>query len=203
MYTFSLKPELTDTQLQNITERFHFEKQDYPVLKSLYQELLSQVDAKCFFHIYIEGDLPDIPYQRYAVVLVTLSRQADDYINSKTDAGSISEAYMADCLALELLAQSYALTADRIHEVTGLWANACQFPGNEYPMSMTAALLKCFSDLPVRTTKAGVMVPAKSVVYITPLTVKKPLSDCTHVCKGCRNLSCANRSDTLPLSYNP
>jgi len=194
VYTFSLKPELTDAQLQSLTDRFHFAKQDYPVLKSLYQELLSQVDAKCFFHIYSEGDLPGIPYQKYAVVLATLSGQTDDYINSKTDAGIISEAYMADCLALELLAQSYALAADRIHQVTGLWANACQFPGNEYPISMTAELLKCFSDLPVRTTKAGVMVPAKSVVYITSLTVKKPSHDCTHICKGCRNYSCASRS---------
>ncbi len=194
MHTFSLKPELTDTRLQNMMERFHFEKQDYPVLKALYQELLSQVDAKCFFHIYKEGDLPAIPYQRYAVVLVTLSGQTDDYIHSKTNNGSLSEAYMADCLALELLAQSYSLTADHIHQVTGLWANACQFPGNEYPISMTAALLKCFPDIPVRANKAGVMVPAKSVVYITQLTQEKPARDCSHICKDCRNHSCASRS---------
>lgn len=193
MYTFSLKPELTEKQLKSALARFHFGTEDYPALCSVYQELLPQVDAKCFFYIYNEESIPNIPYEKYAVVLATLSRQTDTYIDSKTNAGCISEAYMADCLALELLSQSYALIAESIHRFTGLWAGACEFPGNEYPISMAPSLLKHFHKVPVSVNKAGVMTPAKSVVYITQLTSTAPSHSCNDVCAGCQNLSCTSR----------
>ncbi len=193
MYTFSLKPELTEEQLKSALTRFHFGREDYPALWSVYQELLPQVDAKCFFHIYKEGSIPNIPYEKYAVILATLSRQTDIYIDSKTNAGCISEAYMADCLALELLSQSYALIAEGIHRFTGLWANTCEFPGSKYPISMASSLLECFHKVPVSANKAGVMTPAKSVVYITQLTLTPPSSDCSNICTGCQNLSCTSR----------
>ncbi len=203
VYTFSLNPRLTDSQLQTMLKRFHFDRQDAPALHFLYQELLLAADAKCFFYINKKGDVPGIPYDSFAVAAVTLSSAADEYIQSKTDSGSISDAYMADCLALELLSRCYVLTAQRIHEVTGLWANACEFPGNEHPLSMTAGLLKRFPDIPICANKAGVMLPAKSVVYITQLTTEKPQEDCSHICKSCQNVSCPNRTNRSTVSFNP
>jgi len=187
-----LNVELTETEINRIREQYHFEKKDESRLFQIYEMFLSFVRTRAWYQICESGEINGIIYKKYAVVLVTLSEYVDRLIELESEAGNISGAYMLDCIASELLAVAYQQIADKIYEETHLWQASYEFPGDSLPMELLPIILDRFSDTPVHLNQAGMMIPAKSVVYLTKLVQERQNSIC-NICENCRNLTCLNR----------
>lgn len=194
MKQITLKVELTEAEVNRMRERYHFEKKDESRLYRMYEMLLSFIRAEAWYKVCGSGEIDGIAYEKYAVVLVTLSEFTDRLIELEGEAGNISDAYMLDCIALELLAVAYQQVADKIYEETHLWQAGYEFPGDSLPLELIPVILDKLSGVPVHLNQAGMMIPAKSVVYLTKLVEERQKSSC-HICENCRNLTCPNRQE--------
>ena len=188
----SLTIELTDADIHKLLQRYHFMESDYKSVIHLYYALFPLVKAEVFIE-YNPG-YEFIEYNHYVVIAVTLGEYVDRLIALYSEAEKVSQAYMIDCIALELLMRAYRKAVQEVHVKTGLWVQRMEFLGDKYPINKTLEILQHMQQTHITCNAAFMMSPQKSTVFVAELTEKpKDIDKSCTLCQDCKRISCPNR----------
>ncbi len=188
----SLIIELTDTEILKMMRKYHFVENDYEQMLHLYYALQPLLHVEAFLE-YDPG-YEFIEYERYVVVAVTLGESVDHLIALYSKAGKVLQAYMIDCIGLELLLCAYREIVKEVHVRTGLWAQKMDFLGDKYPIHYTKEILHHMQQQQITCNESFMMRPQKSTMFVTELRGRAKKMDVGALCENCSSLTCPNRS---------
>ncbi|MCM1253342.1 MAG: hypothetical protein NC321_11015 [Clostridium sp.] len=183
--------------LANMCEKFHYEETQIPELREVAGEMLPLMRGEAFWE---RGKIrPDKQeeYQDgasvYENVVMSLGAGLDDLQDSYSGKGLLSQSYMLEVLASELLLKGYDAYNRYIKENTDWHVARYHFPGGEekFPLDMLPRLLEEAGGK-VSCNTAFCMLPKKSVAFVAELTQDEKVQ-CGAVCIGCQNTRCQNR----------
>lgn len=174
---------------------WHFEKRDLELLERMAVELEKAADPQFFYRIFHRekeedesGAWGEIPYEDYALCLVSLGEGADRLLESYTKKGRHLETYMLECLSMEMLLLLYERGSREIEKRHG-------FAGSyDFLEKNLESFLKIFekeSKNPVKYKK-GCLIPQKSAVYLQPVFLQK--REQRNICQNCSRADCDRRS---------
>ncbi len=168
--------------------RYHFNDNEKAEIIRIYRKIAPRVHA--IFHHIIEEDKDG---EKSALVVASLGRAIDEFQNNLLEKGNIQEAYIVDCLGLDLLSLAYEKIDERLHESTGLYAGGYQFAGSDdFPLESIPEAMKKLGQKKIRYNDAFVLVPKKSVVFRTQLFEKQ--QEKHSKCSSCSAKKCVFRS---------
>lgn len=131
----------------------------------------------------------------YEGVVMTLGTGLDCLQESYHKKGMLTESYMLEALASELLLHGYKAYNRHVREAGGWHVARYHFPGSEksLPLEMLSDMLSRFS-VQVSCNEAFCIMPKKSVVFLAELTQDETVR-CEGICVGCENAGCSNRME--------
>ena len=197
--------------LREFSKKYHYEEPQLPTLAavavSMQKAILSDVrDGKAGWNC---GAFPLNGRETVAECLpvcITLGPGIDALQESYLQQGLLSEAYMVETLASELLLQAYPRWNDWVAERGAAQIEAQEAQGalhvrryhflgseGECPIESLPELLKELK-VPVTCTSAYCMLPKKSVAFYAELTQEQDVH-CEGICVGCGSRSCPNRME--------
>lgn len=193
-------PELLDCFpredfLREICKKYHYEELRIKELRAVAEEMrpLMHRDAcweTCSPWVWdgeAEGDTA------YEGVVMTLGKALDCLQEDYHERGMLTESYMLEVLASELLLCGYRAYNRRVREKGKGHVARYHFPGSEesFPLEMLPRMLSRFS-LQVSCNEAFCMLPKKSVAFLAELTRDERIV-CGGICMGCGSINCPNR----------
>ena len=168
--------------------RYHFNDSDKLEIIRTYRKIAPRVHA--IFHYVLEKDKNG---NEFALVVASLGRAIDEYQNIFLSKENIQQAYIVDCLGLDLLSLAYEKIDEKLHESTGLYAGGYQFAGSDdFPLESIPEAMKKLGQKKIRYNDAFVLVPKKSVVFRTQL-FEKPQEKHSK-CSSCSAEKCVYRT---------
>lgn len=211
-------PELLDGFLdrdfiEKVREKFHYEEADSGGLQAVAGEMLPLMRREacwevCAPWIWKGGEEKNAAYEG---VVMTLGKGLDHLQERYHKEGMLTESYMLEALASELLLHGYR-AYNRHVKAAGEWHVArYHFPGSEksLPLDALPHMLSSFS-VEVSCNEAFCILPKKSVVFLAQLTQDEQVR-CEGICAGCGNVRCSNRMEEdaqmerritdMPLTY--
>ena len=211
-------PELLDGFLDRdfinkVCVKFHFEEMQMSELQAVAREMLPLMRREAFWEvcapwIWNNGESTDVVYEG---IVMTLGKELDCLQESYHKEGMLTESYMLEALASELLLQGYSAYNRHVREVSSWHVARYHFPGNEKNLSleMLPHMLSKFS-VQVSCNEAFCVMPKKSVVFLAELTQDAQVK-CEGICVDCENVRCSNRMEEdvqmgrtitdMPLTY--
>lgn len=191
--------QLNREELLAAAEDWHFDRGAFPDLQRMYRALLPLLET--------EVTVVWKPELLTAYCAVTLGAGIDRLQEQCSDSGSVSGAYMLECLGSVLLQKAYDTVDELLRENTGLFVQRYIFPGDgELPLSENARILERIreadaADPPaVSCNGSYVLTPQKSVVFVAVLGEDRRDR---HLCDTCRSVNCPNRKNGSRFSNNP
>jgi len=192
METVELRIRMTGEELKEAAKRYHFQEEDFPLWDALYQGILPLLQVKAY---YKWGERRvQIPYEEYAVVFVTLGDGVDALQNVYLERQCLSEAYIIECVSLAVLEKAYGEFVKQLQKKTGKWAEKIDFLGDTYPIEMLPDLYQGFGAMDITYNESLVLLPAKSVAFLLPMSVERHEGAC-NICIHCRNKKCIFRRE--------
>lgn len=197
--------------LERVRVKFHYEKTRLEELRVVAEEMYPLLCREAFWERkQAEGQADEeIAVRRieeeasacrtspsktqYEQVVMSLGAGVDALQEHYSGQGHLSQSYMLEVLAGELLMQGYGAYNRYVAETTDRHVARYHFPGSEeaYPLEMLPDLLKGFQGQ-VTCNEAFCMIPKKSVVFVAELTQDEKVR-CEGICVGCNSIHCANR----------
>jgi hypothetical protein len=184
------KDNIRQLNYEEMRKRYHFRRADLERLRRLGDEALFAVEPVMYCAPY-DGSL--------CAVIVSLGAKIDALQDGYSAQGCLIDAYMIECIAMELLKNTYELAAAALHEAYGLWMDGYDFLGERYPIELTADVFKLLQPKEISYNQAYMLTPKKTVIFLTTLQQERQDSYC-HVCGRCSNMACPNRR-TEHLNY--
>lgn len=198
MQQIKIELELTKTDLENCARRYHFTEENTEQLQRVYASM--QLLLECYLEyekleaLFEEGE--ENPQKEKGeekiFCAVTLGPWIDEMQEIYQRAGQVMTAYMAECIAMELLSKAYEKAATFLYEEYGLWVAKYEFYGEERGLKQMAEDIKTYQIKHVRCNGAYQLLPQKSVVFQVILTHEKEERIC-NICESCGALHCPNR----------
>lgn len=197
----SLTESMTkDLFLREFSRKYRYEEPQLPdlaaVAVSMQKSILKDVeDGKAGWSCGAipagEDDMPD----GYLAVCITLGPGIDTLQESYLQQGLLSEAYMVETLASELLLKAYPQWNEWVAGQCALHVRRYHFlgSGEDCPIEVLPRLLKEL-EVPVTCTSAYCMLPKKSVAFYAELTTERDVR-CEGICAGCKSVGCPNRME--------
>lgn len=204
--------------LEKVCMKFHYEKDRMEELLKVAEEMLPLIRREAFWERRKSDIGNNCASQTadavYEEVVMSLGSGLDDLQESFHEKGMLSESYMLEALASELLLEGYGAYNRYVKESGSRHVARYYFPGSEkeFPLKMVPALLSAF-QVPVTCNEAFCITPKKSVIFLAELTADEQVQ-CESICTGCRNMHCPNRVENdsirgrmlakmadMPLSY--
>lgn len=201
---------LCEGDLKNMCSRYHFEDTGLSLLQTTYRE--------CFAERMVTVYCREVPYsgenrrrdweipcdggenhcgggaEEKLAVLMTLGQQTDEMQAGYMKQGKLSEAYAMDCIAAELLYRAYEEADRLIFEKTGMWCGRYRFPGSDIPMEVNREIVEAMGAAEVVCNDAFVLIPKKSVAYLTYMQKEKPETGRRNtMCADCGRKDCPNQ----------
>ncbi|MDE7222827.1 MAG: hypothetical protein K2O34_03465 [Acetatifactor sp.] len=211
-------PELLDNFLDRdfiikVCEKFHYEEIHLSELQTVAGEMLPLMRREAFWEvctpwIWNNGESADVVYEG---IVMTLGKELDCLQESYYKKGMLTESYMLEALASELLLRGYSAYNRHVRDVSGWHVARYHFLGSEKNLSleMLPHMLSKFS-VQVSCNEAFCIMPKKSVVFLAELTQDAQVK-CEGICVGCGNVRCSNRTEEdvqmrrtitdMPLTY--
>ncbi len=193
----------TPAFLRAVLKKYHYGEEQLQELADVAEKMMPYVRSEaCWDHglLYEAGLADGGEEQQYncAEVLMTLGKGPDILQERFAVRGRLSECYMVESLASELLLRGYAAYNQYIAEHTALHVARYHFPGSgqEFPLERLKGMLERLA-LPVKCNEAFCMIPKKSVAFVAELTGDAARS-CQGICTGCDSRSCPNRMEEGP-----
>lgn len=195
-------PELLDSFLdikfiKKVCEKFHYEEINLSELQAVAGEMLPLMRREAFWEVCAPwtwdcGEKKDAVYEG---VVMTLGKGLDCLQESYHKEGMLTESYMLEALASELLLHGYKAYNHHVRETGGWHVARYHFPGSEksLPLEMLPDMLSRFS-VQVSCNEAFCIMPKKSVVFLAELTQDETVR-CEGICVGCENVRCSNRME--------
>jgi hypothetical protein len=202
------KHDIRQLNYETMRKRYHFQRADLEQLRRLGNEALFAVEpvmycAPCAMRdgqlremtesvnggMLIPGQVGD---ETLCAVIVSLGAGIDALQDSYEEKGCLTDAYMIECIAMELLQKTYELAAASLHEIYGLWMDGYDFLGERYPIELTEEVFGLLAPEEISYNQAYMLTPKKTVVFLTTLRKERKNSSCS-VCDWCSNTGCQNR----------
>lgn len=193
MNTTDIRISMETKDLKHIIARCHFREEDFFSLQALSAAVAPLLQVRAY-SLWKNGD-GIISYPQYAVVFLTLGSGIDALQELYLDRNCLSEAYMIECIALELLTKAYREFVKSVQKKTGRWAEKIDFLGDSYPVELLPELYQEFGQMDISYNEKLVLSPKNSVVFLLPMTDKKQENACS-ICGNCSNKMCLLRSIT-------
>lgn len=190
--------------LREFSKKYHYDEPQLPTLAAVAVSMQESIrrdeqDGKAGWNCAVvsmsDEGIPD----KYLPVCITLGPGVDALQESYLRQSLLTEAYMVETLASELLLGAYPLwndwVASRGTGQTALHVHRYHFLGNEdsCPIESLPELLKEL-EVPVTCTAAYCMLPKKSVAFYAELTKDKGVA-CEGICVDCSRKDCPNRME--------
>lgn len=188
-----LHPYIDENAMPQIVSRYHFRKQDEDKMQVLIQRLCQISEAVVYFADKEQEET------RLAV-LVTLGAGVDALQEEYTAAGQLTESYMIECIAMELLKNAYEQAADRIYNYYGLWMEGFDFLGERVPMEAMEEMFALLKPEEISYNQAYMLTPKKTVAFYTTLTDSRKTAYC-NLCRTCSHTKCIHRKGNLTYGY--
>ncbi len=186
----NLMVALETEDFKNMIVKYHFRKEDFASLQSLSRMLVPLLRTKAYYVWKEKGDV--ITYEKYAVVFLTLGDGPDALQEVYLSRNCLSEAYMLECIALELLTKAYEEFVKITQKETRMWAVKIDFLGDTYSIEILPELYQEFDQMDISYNEKLVLSPGKSVVFLLPVSEKEEEYPCD-ICKNCENQDCLFR----------
>ena len=135
-------------------------------------------------------------------VVMTLGAGVDALQERYLAESKLTEAYMVEVLASEILLVAYTAYNQYVRENTDRAVSRYHFLGADaaHPLEGLPELLTR-SGLAVTCTEGYCMLPKKTVAFYAELTADKTVS-CEGICMGCGRTDCPNRMDAAKSQGN-
>lgn len=193
---------LTPAFLNGVRKKYHYNplRQEAEMqtdeLLSVAEKMLPLMRAEAFWErneIRLETFRSESLDASYEKVAMSLGNGLDDLQESYHRKERLSESYMLEVLASEILLKGYEAYNRYMARNTEWHVARYYFPGNgkEFPLEMLPRLLETLTPKIV-CNAAFCMLPKKSVAFIAELTKDENIS-CKGICAGCKNIRCSNR----------
>lgn len=182
--------------LEKIRKKFHFREEQTAQIRAVVEEMLPLIREEGFW-IRKAYSLKNRQFVEksdgHDCVAMSLGRGVDLLQESYSEKGMLSESYIIEVLAGELLMRGYDAYNQYIAEHTDWHVARYHFPGSEdsFSLEMLPELLKELTQ-EITCNAAFCMQPKKSVVFISELTEDAQVQ-CKGICIGCGSTSCPNR----------
>lgn len=194
-----LLKRFTETDfLKNVCRKYHYGESQIAELRTVAEEMLLSMCREAFWErsrLSREdgrriGGGTDIVCEK---VVISLGSGVDSLQDRYSSKERLTQSYMIEVLAGELLMQSYEAYNTYVREHTNLHVARYHFPGSEetFPLETLSDLLRGFTDK-VICNAAFCMQPKKSVVFAAELTEDESVQ-CRGVCVGCNSMHCPNK----------
>lgn len=147
--------------LQRVKKKYHFEEHQMDELKAVAGEMLPLIRREAFWerkgwhasptrkNVLQEEpeNMPDLD-KRWEAVVISLGWGVDDLQESYSRKGMLSQCYMLEALAGELLLDSYGAYNRYVQEHTKWHVARYHFPGSEedFPLEMLPDILEAFAS---------------------------------------------------------
>ena len=209
---------LTPDFLEGVRRKFHYGDTKTAAFQAVAQEMLPLMREQAFWDssaFSLESCQPeesaDAVYER---VIMSLGGGLDALQEHYSEEGKLSESYMLEVLASELLLKGYGAYNRYVRENRDRYVARYHFLGSEeaFPLELLPELLEGMAGRIV-CNSAFCLIPKKSVVFVSELTQDTKVQ-CESICVGCHNLQCPNRTEDdspkgrmlakmadIPLSY--
>lgn len=175
--------------LEEVRKKYHYDAEAYESLCSVAEAMLSPIrEEACWEHRLYRAEKG-----WESEVGITLGKGVDILQEQYLSGQLLSESYMVESLASELLLLGYAAYNRYVAEETPYHVARYHFLGSEegYPIEGLGALLNRLR-LPIVCNEAYCMMPKKSVAFVAELT-KEAGVHCRGICVGCHSRNCPNR----------
>ncbi len=181
---------LTSDFLEHVREKFHYGETRKVEFQAVAEEMLPLMRKEAFFLEERQAEKDSMIYEN---VVMSLGKALDDLQESYSKKGLLSESYMLEVLASEVLMKGYEAYNRYVRENTDWHVAKYHFPGSEeaFPIDMLPQLIQNVT-LQVTCNDAFCMQPKKSVAFVAELTQDEKVQ-CQGICVGCHNLHCVNR----------
>ena len=212
----SLRLEKNEAVINQVIERYHFLEQDRESLSALYQALLPLLRTEAFYiwNPVLEAEKvpkcettskcetvqPDVDAERernetQALVFLSLGKAMDEFQSLYMDSGCLQEAYMIECIGLELLTEAYEEFVKQVQNDTHKWAKRLEFVGDNCPIETLPDLYRqVFTEPgPITYSEQCILSPKKSVAFFLTMSDKKVAGKPCHICSQCKNTDCMFR----------
>lgn len=200
MQTIGLEIQLNEENLKRLLHRYHFKESDFAQLSALSRVLQSLIQPRAYY-IWKREEAP-VSYEDYAVVFLSLGNGVDALQEICLEKEAVTEGYMIECLASELLFMAYQECVRQLQAERGKWAEKIDFLGDTYPLELMEKLYMDFEGIPITFNAQYVLQPKKSVVFLLPMIPMqegRENASC-HICQNCKNTSCILRDETVTES---
>lgn len=222
--------EQTDTKgfLNRIIKKYHFDEQDYEAMLKLYEQMQVHMSPYAMYKInHRMTGVSMIDDAQAAMVALTLGSGVDSMKERFTRQGKLSEVYMLDCLANELLLIMYKEFNKAYARFHRRYVKRYVFIGDEISPTAIPGILDDIKGVKqvqekvsdtdsadenmqevlreredIHANEYGVLIPSKSVVFYALLS-DDPSQVCEGICMGCGNVLCENRMESNKQLLKP
>lgn len=211
--------EQTDIKgfLNRLIAKYHFDDQDYEQLFKVYEQMQVHMSPYAMYKInHRMTGLTMIDDAQAAMVALTLGSGVDSMKERFTRQGKLSEVYMLDCLANELLLIMYKEFNKSYAKFHRRYVKRYVFIGDTISPTAIPKILDDIKGVKqtsmdeeetvgdgdmkevlreredIYANEYGALTPSKSVVFYALLS-DDPSQTCEGICMGCGNILCENR----------
>lgn len=170
------------TEYELALRRYHFNEEDLQECVQVCRKLGKNAHIQAWYRYEADDEL---------FVVMTLGACCDRLIEQYEQSGKLLKAYALDCFAMELLRKGYEVFADVLYSCEN------KYPGDfcfleEAQMRQVPGILKDMGITEVSCNEAFIMLPKKTVVFMTKLSETKN-ANCGGICENCGRKDCLNR----------
>lgn len=198
-----------DMLIRNTLKKYHFNDTDEKTMGEIYDEIVGSCEPYAIYRInHRTTGIRYIDESQTAVCAITMGRAMDDILETMKEEKKLDEAYMADCLAGEMLLHMYDIFNQEYSKFHRRYVNRYIFIGDTIPLTNMQGILDDIYDnedvdrREIVANEYGVLLPSKSVVFYALLT-DNPKQICAGICASCGREDC-NQSEyksTVNLNY--
>lgn len=196
---FTYQIPFSQTEYEETLTHCHFQREDIQECAQVWQDIVTWETGagkesrndwiKAWYRYESEKEL---------LVIMTLGAQYDEVIAHYEQNGELLKAYAADCLAMAVLKKGYAMFSDALYQCEKKYPGEFHFLEDEQ-MKRVPGVLSDMGITEVFCNEAFVMVPQKTVVFLTEMSDKKS-EDCAEICENCTRRTCARKTCTRETS---
>lgn len=193
-----LEAFLSPDFLEGVRRKFHYGDTKTAAFQAVAQEMLPLMREEAFWDsraFSVESRQPGESADAiYECVIMSLGGGLDTLQERYSEEGMLSESYMLEVLASELLLKGYGAYNRYVQENRDRHVARYHFLGSEraFPLELLPELLQGSAGR-ITCNSAFCLIPKKSVVFVSELTQDSRVQ-CESICVGCHNLHCPNRA---------
>ena len=188
---------LSSAFLEEVRKKFHYDEAQASELQVMAEEMLPLIREEAFWERKVshgenkkQSEAGSVMYEQ---VVMSLGNGIDSLQERYSERELLSQSYMIEVLASELLLQGYTAYNSYIRKNTDWHVARYHFLGSEedFPLEKLPDMLKELTPL-ITCNSVFCMLPKKSVAFISELTQDDKIR-CRGICVGCNNINCSNR----------